>query len=135
MPAPSSRRILVVAPGLPYRILFHDAHGNRQSSPVTSTEDLWDRVWDYNPTKLIAVNTASWTPYIWGGVMALCRHRQTTIIRHRPERSLPNRSQAMGILGLEEPTDESDILAHLLTHLDEMERDALVEKEKVDGTV
>lgn len=121
MPNPSPRRIVVLLAGVPYQGLFQEPYGDRTYFPLLGPERIWDSITNYNPTKLIMAAPVMWTDYVRGGVVALCRQRKITLIRHTRERAHYNRERAMLELRESEPTPQSEALAHLLTHLDEME--------------
>lgn len=121
MPNPSAKRVLVIAPTLPWQMLFQDAACRRTYFTGSRPEHVWNAVADYKPTVVIVVKPAVWPAYTYGGVVALCNRFLYKVVAHGRDRSLQNLERAATELGVDEITPQAEALANLMTYMDELE--------------
>lgn len=122
MASPSAKRVLVIVPDGQFHCLFNDATGNRSHWITADAFEVYDAIWQNRPTKVIVVSNGNWGCTL-EGVAAVCHIRNIPLIRHAKDRSLPNRRRAVE-LSPHTPWPTTEALAHLLTHLDEIQRDS-----------
>jgi hypothetical protein len=138
MPNPSPRRVLAVpASGSIVSVAYQDARGNRQiwSVPYEARAVVYDAIRDLRPTKVISTifdHTLATTSVneLTEGIRAVCRVCRVPLVIHahsRADAHLPYAEQYLEQTraGTNEGywPEEARALAHLLCHLEEIERD------------
>lgn len=138
MATQSTRRILAVVSDVDIGMAFSTPGNHRQvwSIPVPkdrlelSFNQVYSAMWSLHPT-IVIVPTIGYIELL-EGIRAICRVRGWTLLRHSPERIVPQTPYAREYLthtrrgGVNDQTTDSEVraLAHVMTHLEEQTRDA-----------